>query len=90
MRSRAAARSVAAMRPSLLLRLTAAAGATAAVLAVAPPARAADAIFGGSAKGPATPIVVKADPEAPGAAVDRHLLARHMRRRPLTSPAAAS
>ena len=49
-----------------LLRLTAAAGATAAVLAAAPPALAADAVYGGSADG-GDPIVVKADPEGHGA-----------------------
>jgi hypothetical protein len=47
------------MRPSLL-RLTAAAGATAAVLAVSPSAYAADAVYGGTA-GSDDPIVVKAD-----------------------------
>jgi hypothetical protein len=45
-----------------LPRLTAAAGATAAVLAAASPARAADAVFGGITKTGA-PIVVKADPK---------------------------
>ena len=57
--SRARARSVAAMRPSLLLRLTAAAGATAAVLAAAPAAGAADAVYGGSSGDDA--IVLKGD-----------------------------
>src|SRR3954452_14951263 len=57
--SRAAARSVAAMRPSLL-RLTAAAGATAAVLAASPPARGADAVYGGTTRNE-DPIVLKAD-----------------------------
>ncbi len=47
------------MRPSLL-RLTAAAGATAAVLATSSSARAADAVYGGSA-GSEDPIVVKTD-----------------------------
>jgi hypothetical protein len=61
MRSRAGARSVASMRLSLP-RLTAAAGATAAVLAVVPQAHAADAVFGGSTRS-ADPIVVKADPD---------------------------
>jgi hypothetical protein len=60
--SRAGVRSVAAMRPSLL-RLTAAAGATAAVLATSSSARAADAVYGGTA-GSGDPIVVKADPKA--------------------------
>ena len=50
------------MRPSLL-RLTAAAGATAAVLAASPSARAAHAVFGGTA-GSRDPIVVKADSKA--------------------------
>ncbi len=50
------------MRPSLL-RLTAAAGATAAVLAVSPSAQAADAVYGGSA-GSGEPIVVKVDPKS--------------------------
>jgi hypothetical protein len=45
-----------------LPRLTAAVGATAAVLATAPRAHAADAVFGGSTRS-ADPIVVKADPE---------------------------
>jgi hypothetical protein len=45
-----------------LPRLTAAVGATAAVLATAPGAHAADAVFGGSTRS-ADPIVVKADPE---------------------------
>src|SRR5215217_3204575 len=62
MRSRAAARSVAAMRPSLL-RLTAAAGATAAVLAASPAAHAADAVYGGSST-TGYPIVVKTDRKA--------------------------
>src|SRR4051794_1586643 len=53
------ARTVAAMRLSLP-SLTAAVGVTAAVLAAAAPARGADAIFGGTARGGA-PIVVKAD-----------------------------
>jgi hypothetical protein len=61
MRSRAVPRSVAIMRLSLP-RLTAAAGATAAVLAAASPALAADAVFGGTAKSGA-PIVLKADPD---------------------------
>ena len=60
--SRTAARSVAAMRP-YLFRLTAAAGATAAVLAVPSTAHSADAVYGGSAPG-GDPIVVKADPDA--------------------------
>jgi hypothetical protein len=50
------------MRPSLL-RLTAAAGATAAVLATSSSARAADAVYGGSA-GSGDPIVVKANPKS--------------------------
>src|SRR5829696_6094115 len=57
--SRAVSGSVAAMRLSLL-RLTAAAGATAAVLAVSPPALAADAVYGGSDRS-GNPIVVKTD-----------------------------
>jgi hypothetical protein len=61
MRSGSSARSVASMRFSLP-RLTAAAGATAAVLAAASPALAADAVFGGTAKTGA-PIVLKADPD---------------------------
>jgi hypothetical protein len=61
MRSRASARSVASMRLSLL-RLTAAAGATAAVQAAAPCAQAADAVFGGTTRS-ADPIVLKADPK---------------------------
>jgi hypothetical protein len=44
-------------------RLTAAAGATAAVLAASPSALAADAVYGGSSPG-GDPIVVKADPKA--------------------------
>jgi hypothetical protein len=60
--SRAHARSVAAMRLSLP-SLTAAAGATAAVLAAAAPTWAADAVFGGITKSGA-PIVVKADADA--------------------------
>ncbi len=59
MRSRAATRSVAAMRLTLP-SLAAAVGATAAALAAAGPAQGADAIYGGAAKGGA-PIVVKAD-----------------------------
>src|SRR4051794_20259224 len=58
--SRAAARSVRLMRPSQLLRLTAAAGATAAVLAATPSARAADAVYGGTTRD-GDPIVVKTD-----------------------------
>jgi len=61
MRSRAATRSVAAMRLSLP-SLAAAVGATAAALAAAGPAPGADAIYGGAAKG-GSPIVVKADAE---------------------------
>ena len=86
MRSRAAARSVAAMRLSLP-SLTAAVGATAAVLAAAAPAQGADAIYGGAAKGGA-PIVVKADAEltscsrssSPGRALQRRPLLRQRRR----------
>jgi hypothetical protein len=63
MRSRASERSVAAtMRPTPL-RLTAAVGAAAAVLAVSPPAFAADAVYGGVADS-GDPIVVKADAKA--------------------------
>ncbi len=62
MRARAGVRSVAAMRPSLL-RLTAAVGATAAVLAISPSARAADAVYGGRVSS-GEPIVVKADAKA--------------------------
>ena len=50
------------MRPSLL-RLTAAAGATAAVLAASSSARAADAVYGGTT-GSEDPIVVTADPKS--------------------------
>jgi hypothetical protein len=59
MRAPQGAHSVAAMRLSLP-SLTAAVGATAAVLAAAAPAEGAGAIFGGTAKGGA-PIVVRAD-----------------------------
>jgi hypothetical protein len=62
MRSRAIVHSVAAMRPSLL-RLTAAVGAAAAVLALTPSAFAADAVYGGQASS-GEPIVLKADAKA--------------------------
>src|SRR3954470_9020569 len=53
------AHSVPLMRLSLLLRLTAAASTTAAVLAASPPARAADAVYGGTTRD-GDPIVLKA------------------------------
>jgi hypothetical protein len=60
--SRAAARSVAAMRP-FLVPFTAAVGATAAVLAATPAAEAADAVYGGTTSN-GDPIVVTADAAA--------------------------
>ncbi len=60
--ARARVLSVVGMRPSLLPGLTAAA-ATAAVLAVSPPALAADAVYGGSTRS-GDPIVLKADSAA--------------------------
>jgi hypothetical protein len=51
------------MRPSLSLRLTAAAGTAAAVLAASPPAHAADAVYGGTTRDGAA-IVLKADQKA--------------------------
>ena len=61
--ARARALSVAGMRPSLLPGLTAAV-VTAAVLAVSPPALAADAVYGGTTSRGGDPIVLKADSAA--------------------------
>ena len=61
--ARARALSVVGMRPSLLPGLTAAV-VTAAVLAVSPPAFAADAVYGGSTTRGGDPIVLKANPAA--------------------------
>jgi hypothetical protein len=54
------ARSVAPMRPSLILSLAAAAATTAAALAASPPARAADGVYGGTTRD-RHPIVLKTD-----------------------------